>query len=55
VLIAVAASAVTAGASAAQEITAQTNIALFTGGLLCIAALAVVLIFVLPKKHQLSQ
>lgn len=32
----------------------QANLALFGGGVLCAIALAAVLIFVLPKKHQLG-
>jgi EmrB/QacA subfamily drug resistance transporter len=40
--------------AAAALITKQANIAIFGGGVLCALALAIVLIFVLPKKHQLA-
>jgi EmrB/QacA subfamily drug resistance transporter len=35
-------------------IARQANIALLGGGMLCLAALVIVLIFVLPKKHRLA-
>mgnify|MGYP000258109426 FL=1 len=59
ILIALAATAATKDASGnptapALLIAHQANLALFGGGVLCAIALAVVLIFVLPKKHQLG-
>ena len=37
-----------------ERIAHQANIALLGGGILCLAALVIVLIFVLPKKHQVG-
>ena len=37
-----------------EMIAHQANIALLGGGILCLAALVIVLIFVLPKKHQVG-
>jgi len=59
ILITLAASVATKDSSGkaltiAQLITKQANIALLGGGILCVIALAVVLIFVLPKRHQLG-
>lgn len=54
VLIALAAIVEVGGLSAGEVIAKQANIAVFGGGVLCAAALAVVLVFVLPKKHQLG-
>lgn len=51
ILITVAALVPTAGLTAAALIAKQANAALLGGGVLCLTALAVVLIFVLPKKH----
>jgi predicted MFS family arabinose efflux permease len=58
ILIALAATAATKDASGnpinpGQLIAHQANLAIFGGGILCLIALAVVLIFVLPKKHHL--
>jgi hypothetical protein len=39
---------------AGELIAHQANIALLGGGILCLAALVIVLIFVLPKKHQVG-
>jgi EmrB/QacA subfamily drug resistance transporter len=47
-----AASGVSLGAG--EMIAHQANIALLGGGILCLAALVIVLIFVLPKKHQVG-
>ena len=59
VLIALAATAATKDASGSpispdQLIVHQANLAIFGGGVLCAVAFAVVLIFVLPKKHQVA-
>ncbi|MEO0026734.1 MAG: hypothetical protein RL716_65 [Actinomycetota bacterium] len=54
VLIALAAAVEVGGLSAGEVIAKQANIAVFGGGVLCAVALAVVLVFVLPKKHQLG-
>ena len=54
VLIALAAVVEVGGLAAGEVIAKQANIAVFGGGVLCAAALAVVLVFVLPKKHQLG-
>jgi MFS family permease len=54
VLIALAAAVEVGGLSAGEVIAKQANIAVFGGGVLCALALAVVLVFVLPKKHQLG-
>lgn len=59
ILIALASTAATKDASgnaidASQLIAHQASLAIFGGGVLCVIALAVVLIFVLPKKHQLG-
>ncbi|MEN9966983.1 MAG: hypothetical protein RL036_216 [Actinomycetota bacterium] len=59
VLIALAATIATTDASGnalsvGHVITHQANVALLGGGVLCALALAIVLIFVLPKKHQLE-
>ena len=59
VLIALASTAVNKDASGnpinpGLLILHQANLALFGGGVLCAIALAAVLIFVLPKKHQLG-
>jgi EmrB/QacA subfamily drug resistance transporter len=59
-LIALAATASSKDASGnptdpAELIAHQANLALFGGGVLCAIALAVVLIFVLPKKHQVAE
>lgn len=51
ILITVAALIPVAGMAANQVIAQQANAAIFGGGILCLIALAVVLIFVLPKKH----
>lgn len=52
ILITIAALVPAAGLSAAALIAQQANVALLGGGVLCLIALATVLIFVLPKKHQ---
>lgn len=52
VLISLSASAGIGAAGAAAVIARQANVAVFGGGILCALALAVVLIWVLPKKHQ---
>lgn len=54
VLIALAAVVPLTNSDAAAIITQQANAALFGGGILCVIALLVVLIFVLPKKHKLD-
>jgi EmrB/QacA subfamily drug resistance transporter len=51
-LITLASAAPTLDLRLAESITRQANLALFGGGVLCALALAIVLIFVLPKKHQ---
>lgn len=51
VLITIAALVPIAGLAAPEVIAKQANAAIFGGGILCLIALAVVLIFVLPKKH----
>ena len=43
-----------ANLGAGELIAHQANIALLGGGILCLAALVIVLIFVLPKKHQVG-
>ena len=54
ILIALAAVAPLTNNNSAALITKQANLALFGGGILCVIALIVVLIFVLPKKHKLD-
>lgn len=54
VLIALAAIVEVGGLSAGEVIAKQANIAVFGGGVLCALSLVVVLVFVLPKKHQLG-
>lgn len=54
VLIALAAAVEVGGLSAGEAISKQANIAVFGGGILCSIALAIVLVFVLPKKLQLG-
>ena len=51
ILITIAALIPVTGLAASQVIAQQANAAIFGGGILCLIALAVVLIFVLPKKH----
>jgi cyanate permease len=51
-LITLASAAPTLDLTMAESITRQANLALLGGGVLCALALAIVLIFVLPKKHQ---
>lgn len=54
-LIAISATAANSAASAKQAITHQAQTALLGGGVMCLLALASVLIFVLPKRHQLDE
>lgn len=51
VLITIAALVPVAGLATTEVIAKQANAAIFGGGVLCLIALAVVLQFVLPKKH----
>lgn len=51
IMITIASLVPVAGFAANQVIAQQANAAIFGGGILCLIALAVVLIFVLPKKH----
>jgi hypothetical protein len=51
ILITIASLVPVAGLAANQIIAHQANAAIFGGGVLCLIALAIVLIFVLPKKH----
>lgn len=51
ILITVASLVPVVGLAHAQVIAKQANAAIFGGGILCLIALAVVLILVLPKKH----
>lgn len=51
ILITIASLIPVAGLAANQVIAHQANAAIFGGGVLCLIALAVVIIFVLPKKH----
>ena len=55
ILIAVAATVSATGLTSDQLITKQTNLAVLGGGIMCLIALAVVLIYVLPKKHQAGE
>jgi EmrB/QacA subfamily drug resistance transporter len=54
ILIALAAIVPTTNTDASTLITHQANVALLGGGILCVSALIVVLVFVLPKKHNLD-
>jgi hypothetical protein len=51
ILITIAALVPVAGLNSAETIARQANTAIFGGGVLCLFALAVVLLFVLPKKN----
>lgn len=52
VLISISATAGKGLTTAAAQIAQQANVAIFGGGCLCLLALIVVLIWVLPKRHQ---